>query len=415
MIISAKSLSGEYVSIEISDNSVRIEEEFEEKYKEMYVDNKLRAFISVKLIESVLFYEDEKGNEEVKSEWCFLVNIHKFALCLERYRDSWMYLCSNPHRYVMEMFEESKEKYDLTYKNFSKNPVAIEFFIKNPNKIYWPDMLLNERINDIIHLYRNYKFFNRKIYQNKIIKYSPDAYELICNSLHFMCELNWDDFLENKYIKPEWVQYVIDKEPEVWGEYYDDEGNSNGEYNYTFRLRKKHWQKLSKMPVMIPLLKKYMDKICWKELCENPCLEAIEILRENPDKIIVSSLCNNHTLYAMLFLEEINHDLDINKKAWSALCRNPFAIDIIQRYKHSIKYTELAKNTSERAIEMIKNHLLIPTLSRHYREGILKKLVDFNNSAGWLILDLYSKGEYNNLKLYTLYTSKILTKPYIFL
>ena len=110
-------------------------------------------------------------------------------------------------------------------------------------------------------------------------------------------------------------------------------------------------------------------------------------------------------------LEEITPDLNINKKSLSALCRNPFAIDIIQRYKHSIKYTELAKNSNERAIEMIKIHLSIPTLSKHYREGILKKLVE-NDRAGWLVLELFSKGEYSNLDY--VYTAKILTKPYIF-
>ena len=90
MIISAKSLSGEYVSIEILENSIRIEEEFEQKYKDLYIDHKLHQFLSVKLLECAVFYYNEKGDEEVKSEWSFLVNTHKLALCLERYKDSWM-------------------------------------------------------------------------------------------------------------------------------------------------------------------------------------------------------------------------------------------------------------------------------------------------------------------------------------
>lgn len=408
MIISAKSLSGEYVSIEISENSTSIEEEFEQKYKELYIDPKLVPFVSVKLIESALFCYDEKGNEEVKSEWCFLVNTHKLAVCLERYKDSWSSLSLNPHPYIMEMFDEldEKEKEYRIYNNMSRNPVAIEFFIKNPNKISWLDMLANERIMDIINLSR----FSKVTLWNQTIKHSPNAYDFVRNNSGYD-QFDWDYFLKNKYIKPEWVQYVIDKEPNVWGEYYDNEGEAHGEFDYTFKLRKEHWKKLSKIPIMIPLLMKYMNKICWKEFCENPCMETIEILRENRDKIIISSLCNNHTHEAVVFLQEITPDLNINKKAWSALCRNPFAIDIIQRYKHSIKYTELVNNTNDRAIEMIKRHLSIPSLSRHYREGILKKLID-NNSAGWLILELFSKGEYTNLD--PIYISKILTKPYIF-
>lgn len=412
MIISAKSLSGEYVSIEISENSTRIDEEFEQKYKEMYIDRKFRQFVSVKLMETAVFYEDEKGNEDVKSEWSFLVNTHKLALCLERYKDSWMSLSFNPHPYIIEMFEEldEDEKRDHIYKNLSRNPVAIDFFLKNPNKISWKDMLLNERIIDISHLYRNYRYFSKRTLWNRIIKYSPNAYDFVCSHSGYD-QFNWDFFLENKYIKPEWVQYVIDKEPSVWGENCDDNGNTHGEFYYIFRLRKEHWQNLSKMPIMIPLLKKYINKICWKEFCENPCAEAIEILRENSDKIIISSLCNNHTDEAISFLEEIRPDLDINKKSWSALCRNPCAIHIIERYKNSIKYTELVKNANETAIEMVKRHLSINTLSRHYREGILKKLID-NNSAGWLVLELFEREEYNNLDY--IYIAKIMTKSYIF-
>ena len=338
MIISAKSLSGEYISIEIQDNSTRIEEEFEQKYKELYVDRKLRPFISVKLFESaVIIYEDEKGNEEVKSEWSFLVNTHKIALCIEKYKDCWMSMSRIPHPYVIEMFEnlDEDEKQEYIYEGLSTNPIAIEFFLKHPDKIVWKEMLkYNSRVSEVIHLYPKLTF-------SQIIKYSPNSYELICSNLGYD-QIDWDDFLDNKHIQPEWVQYVIDKEPSVWGEHFDNEGESHGEFYYTFKLKKKHWKKFSKMPVMIPLLRKYMDKICWKELCENPCPEAIDILRENRDKVIVSSLCENHTQEAVNFLEEICPDLDINKKSWSNLCRNPYALHILERYTNSIKYLELA-------------------------------------------------------------------------
>ena len=403
MIISAKSLSGEYVSIEIQESSI-IEEDFEQKYKELYVDRKIRPFVSLKLLETAVIYQDEKGEEEVKSEWSFLVNTHKVALCLEKYKDCWMSICRNPHPYMIEMFEnlDEDEKQKHIYTGLSTNPIAIEFFLKNPDKIVWSAMLNNSRVSEVIHL-------NPRIPFSQIIRYSKNSFELV--SLNLRYDIDWDAFLDNNNIQPEWVQYVIDKEPSVWGEYYDDEGESHGEFHYTFRLKKKNWKKFSKMPVMIPLLRKYMDKICWKELCENPCSDAIDILRENRDKVIISSLCNNHTVYAVSFLEEITPDLNINKKSWSILCRNPFAIDIIQRYKHSIKYLELAKNSNERAIEIIKSHLSIPTLSKHYKEGILKKLVE-NYKAGWLVLELFSKGEYSSLDY--VYTAKILTKPYIF-
>lgn len=410
MIISAKSLSGDYISIEISDNSTSIEEEFEKKYRDLYVDSKLHPFLSVKLLETAVFYYDEKGNEDVKSEWSFLINIHNLAKCLERYEDYWSSLCLNPHPYIIEMFEklEEEEKTPRIYKGLSRNPVSIEFFIKNPDKISWPDMIrYNERAYEIIHLYKHHS----NIWKEKIIINSPKAYDLVRRNPSYD-QFNWEGFLSNKHIKPEWVQYVIDTEPYVFGEYLDSNGTAHGEYDYVFKLRKNHWKNFSKMPIMIPLLRKYMDKICWKELCENPCIEAVDMIRENPDKVVISSLCNNHTEYAINFLEEIRPDLDINKKAWSYLCRNPYATHILERYKNSIKYVELAKNTNKKAIEILKNHLSIRTLSRHYRQRILKNLID-NNEAGWLVLCIFEEGEFENLDCG--YTSEILTKPYIFL
>ena len=229
MIVSAKSLSGEYVSIEISDRS-NIEEEFERKYKEIYVDPKLHSFISVKLIETAIFYYDEKGNEDVKSDWSFLVNIHRLALCFEFYKES-KYLYINPHPYVIEMFEELSEEeksQNNLYINLSMNPESIKFFMKNPSKICWHIMrMYNERVGEIIHLYEP----KSKILKiNSIIKYSPNAYEYVCN--HPIDQIQWDDFLCNKYIKPEWVQYVIDRKPSVWGENFDTDGNSYGEELY---------------------------------------------------------------------------------------------------------------------------------------------------------------------------------------
>jgi len=408
MIISAKSLSGEYVSVEIHNHS-KIEEEFERYYKNQYIDPKLRPFISVKLLK----------NEEEKGDWYFLVNTHNFAVCLERYKDYWLDLSQNPHPRMIEMLEESikdegEPVINFFYKYISRNPVAIEFLLKNPNKIVWRDVLYNERSYELLHLSNKYKnYMNREI-----IKYSADAYQLVCKNPRAEY-INWDDFLKNKHVQPEWVQYVIDNEPDVYGEclYSDEQGRtrSAGDYMYTFRLTKVHWKMFSKMPVMIPLLKKYKDKICWKELCENPCADALEMMRENPDKIVISSMCNNHSKEAMSFLEEIRPDLDINKKSWSFLCKNPYAIDIINRYPSSIKYLELSKNTNEKAVEMVKNHLSIPTLSKRYRKGILRNLIE-NNSAGLLVLEMYERGYYYNYDSldYNEYIRIILKQPYIF-
>ena len=418
MIINAKSLSGEYVSIDI-DNYDRIHDEFEKKYKERYVSPKLRPFISVKLINALkddVENEDDKEKKEDnedKIEWYFLVDKHKLSVCLETYKESWMSLCLNPHPMMIEMLEDAEKNGGISpyvYKYMSRNLVSVDFFIRNPDKIYWRDMLsYNERSCEVIHLYKKCKLYKNA----QIIKYSSDAYQLI--KTYPSIKINWEHFLKNKHVQPEWVQYVIDEKPEFYGEelYTDENGRtkSAGDYSYTFKLDESHWKMFSKMPVMIPLLQKYKDKICWKELCENPCSEAIDMLRVHRDKVIISSLCNNHSKDAISFLQEIKPDLNINKKGWSLLCRNPYAIDVIKQFPHSIKYLELAKNTNDNAIELIKTHLSIPTLSVHYRNRILRKLIE-NNSAGPLILDMFERGEFNNLGYE--YTDIIMKQPYIF-
>ena len=220
---------------------------------------------------------------------------------------------------------------------------------------------------------------------------------------------NWDNFLSNKYIQPEWVQYVIDHRPTVYGEYLDDKGNAHGDYSYTFKLRKPHWRNLSKMPIMVPLLTRYISNISWKELSSNPCSEAIELLERYPERVVMSSLCSNQTLEAMSFLKRINPDLKLNNKGWRELCKNPYATHIVLSNRDRlIKYKELARNTDPYSIQEVVRHLSISKLSKGYKENILEILIT-NKNAGEVVLDYVDKGYYNYENI-----MDILKMPYIF-
>lgn len=403
-MISAKSLSGDIISIEASDTI-----EFERKYKELYVKPKFRPFVSVNLMETaVFFYEDEKEEEKVTSEWTFIVNIHNYAICLDGYRDSWASLLLNEDPRIIEMFEslDNKDKTSYLWRSLSKNPVAISLLRQYPQNIYWPYALKhNKNVGELLDLYKPQRKY---LLWNEMIKHSKNAFDIISTKKYESDANNWYDFLSNKHINPEWVQYIIDTSPTVYGEYLDSEGDAHGDYSYTFKIRKHHWRDISKMPIMLPLLKRYITNICWKELSSNPCREAIELLEQYPERVVMSSLCSNETPEAMDFLLKINPDLKINNKGWLALCRNPFATYIVLSSSRHIKYRELAKNTNEDAIEDVKRHLSITTLSKEYKNDILKILIT-NKNAGEVVLDYVDRGYYDYENIHN-----ILKMPYIF-
>ena len=140
---------------------------------------------------------------------------------------------------------------------------------------------------------------------------------------------------------------------------------------------------------IVPLLKKYPDKIHWPCLCHNKSPEAIALLQENIDKICWRRLADNPSAIPilekhldMLFLDDvsfrylcINPNPDVipliekileqapEKIDWAYLARNPNAMPIIKKNLDKIfdnQYTFqnfLRDNTHPEAIRIIEQNL----------------------------------------------------------
>lgn len=78
-MITAKTLSGEYITLEANNKK-----EFEFSFKEKYIKKKIRPFVTVRLLD----YENEK---------VILVNTHKIIPLIETNKISWIYLSRNQH------------------------------------------------------------------------------------------------------------------------------------------------------------------------------------------------------------------------------------------------------------------------------------------------------------------------------
>jgi|UniRef100_A0A6C0B9Y7 hypothetical protein len=83
------------------------------------------------------------------------------------------------------------------------------------------------------------------------------------------------------------------------------------------------WKSLSKNPKAIPILIKNINHIDWKQLCMNPCKEAIDLLMQYPEKIDWLTFSSNP--YAIDILRQNRYKIDY----WG-LCWNPYAIDLIE-------------------------------------------------------------------------------------
>lgn len=101
-------------------------------------------------------------------------------------------------------------------------------------------------------------------------------------------------------------------------------------------------------------------KIDLKALSENPNAIDFLSLKINNKYINYATLSKNtnpkalELIKAELMVNPNNPDID-----WYALSENPEAIDILDAYRGKIKLSNLSKNTSPRAIELIKEALMV--------------------------------------------------------
>ena len=135
-----------------------------------------------------------------------------------------------------------------------------------------------------------------------------------------------------------------------------------------------NWSNLSSNPAAIHLLKTHPDKIDWFVLSSNPA--AIDLIKQNLDKISWRQLSKNTNPEAMQILEKSH--FKVLRFDWSALCKNPNAMSIIDtewratkmvnwfyklfscwchcKTRCLIEWASLCANTNPEAIQMLKEN-----------------------------------------------------------
>ena len=117
-------------------------------------------------------------------------------------------------------------------------------------------------------------------------------------------------------------------------------------------------------PDAIELLQKNLSKINWSNLSLNSSISAIELLKNNKNKIDWDKLSLNKSI--ILFMDDNeDNEYDFDKLNWDNLSRNSGAIPLLREYPRYINWAKMSGNS--KGIE-----LLCERLSRN------KRIVNYN-------------------------------------
>jgi hypothetical protein len=305
----AKTLSGDLVYLE-----AKSEEEFKAMYLRRFVKEKFQPFVRVNLF-------------NVEDEWCVSLNTYTVLPELESYIN-WQTLSLNPA--AIHLLERNLDKVDWYF--LSRNPAAIPLLERNVDKIEW-EALCHNQSPGAYELLRKHP---ERIHWMYVARSSPFAYKLMNEFL----PTEWEDdlieaILQNQYCETSWIPPPL--------------LTRNG----------LTWAYISRHPnlieIVIEIMKKFPERICWKYLSQNP--SAIEILKQNHDKIQWDYLvANRHPEAIELFLlhqkkripwSELSlnsaaipflsqHTSELSSLCWNRLCVFPEAIELLEANAHKI-------------------------------------------------------------------------------
>ena len=98
-----------------------------------------------------------------------------------------------------------------------------------------------------------------------------------------------------------------------------------------------NWISLSGNPIAVELLEQYENDIVWSAFCGNPNPEALRLIKK-----------------------ELKRDVDSHNINWQILSANPIVIQLFEEYPHYKKYIDysgLSANSSDEAVQLLKEHL----------------------------------------------------------
>jgi hypothetical protein len=331
MIITAKTLSGEYITLDIS-NSNEYDKDFENVFKEKYIKKKFKPYISIHLLD----YE----NCDEKNEKIILVNTHKIIPLMDMSKIVWFYLFQNDNPEATKMCIEF-----LKSNNFDNFDNEID------NEIDEFDLLSltnNIAVDYICNLLEDKKRKKQEI----------DIYiisKLATNTNTRVLELLFEFEEQFKYEQEIWYELATNSNPYVFQKFLEkmDEHEhfrknfSFSELCLSFNKQTVDWvlknpqyinyNLLSRNPYAIDHLLENKKNIDWKNLSLNPHSKAVQLLKKNKTKINLENLALNKSEEAIDLLKEImtceakfsRFSKKQKEMIYKNLHVNPYAIDII--------------------------------------------------------------------------------------
>ena len=215
-------------------------------------------------------------------------------------------LFSNAFSILDTYLKELQGKYAFTesdYFDLSRNPCAVPFLQRNPEKIHWDELSRNPEAIDLLE--QNPEKIN--FYQLSA-NTNPRAIALLRDHLE---HVNWQSLSMNPC--NEAVDLLLEHPDKI--DYYRLVHNTN--------------------PRAIQLLRNHPIEN-WQGLTTNRCHEALEILTENKDHIKWGLFCvHASTKEQFAFLRA-----NLDRVDWSCLCLNPSdrAVDLLKEHPHRMDW-----------------------------------------------------------------------------
>lgn len=134
----------------------------------------------------------------------------------------------------------------ICWENVSKNPEAIPYLEKHPEKIVWSSLSRNPQAMSLLR-----KNPDQIVWSDFCMNTHPDMIPLMDKHIHKLEPMDW-------YVMCAWsphIMYFVEKYPD-----------------------KIDWRRLSRNPVAMPLLRKNPEKIDWKFFSSNEALFELDVL-----------------------------------------------------------------------------------------------------------------------------------------
>ncbi len=165
------------------------------------------------------------------------------------------------------------------------------------------------------------------------------------------------------------------------------------------------WHALSENPAAGHILKRNVSRIVRDQLSKNPCDDAMDLLKANPRRINWFVLCGNpNPLAVEMIADQLSKNRE-DKVDWSELMSNPGAIEIIKRMynEDGLVHEELCRNPHPDAIKILTENMdkinwaelstnsgAMELLRANPDKIVLSKLV-YNTNAGDLMYEMIER------------------------